>query len=278
MNLIEYKGRKLDLSKPVVMGILNLTPDSFYKESRVSEPTEVVEMAGKMLREGAAILDIGAVSTRPGAAGVAEDEEQLRVMPALRAILRAYPDCLVSVDTYRASVARIAAHMGAFMINDIFGGTFEEAMLPAIADLGIPYVIMHMKGTPQTMQEDPKYGDVVGEIAYFFDRQTSKLSELGFHKIVLDPGFGFGKSVAHNFEILSRLQEFSTPGYPVMAGLSRKSMINKVLGTRPSEALNGTTVLNTIALLNGAQILRVHDVKEAVEAVRLVEELERAET
>jgi dihydropteroate synthase len=275
MKTLEYNGRKLDLSKPVVMGILNLTPDSFYEGSRAESSESLVEMAGRMLREGAAILDLGAVSTRPGSAEVDEEEELLRLLPALRTILTAFPDCLVSVDTCRPTVARIASKQGVFMINDIYGGTYDEDMIPAIAALNIPYVIMHMKGTPATMQQNPQYGDVVGEIAYFFEHQVSKLRKYGFRKIVLDPGFGFGKSVSHNFEILSRLEEFVRMGYPVMAGLSRKSMINKVLGTKPPEALNGTTVLNTLALLNGAGILRVHDVKEAVETVKLVEEFQK---
>ncbi len=275
MKVLEYNNKKLDISKPIVMGVLNLTPDSFYEGSRAESSDSLVELAGRMLKDGASILDIGGVSTRPGAAEVDEEEELLRLLPALRTLLTAFPECLVSVDTYRPTVARIAAKQGAFMINDIYGGTFDDDMIPAIALLNIPYVVMHMKGVPANMQEDPHYGDVIGEIAYFFEQQVKKLRKFGFRKIVLDPGFGFGKSVAHNFEILARLEEFVNLGYPVMAGLSRKSMINKVLGTRPSEALNGTTVLNTIALLHGAKILRVHDVKEAMETITLVEEFQK---
>jgi len=251
------------------MGILNVSPDSFYDGGEYPDIATQVEQAGRMLNEGAAIIDIGGISTRPGAAEVNEEEELLRVIPALKVILRVYPDCLVSVDTFRSSVAKVAAENGAFMINDIFGGMYDDAMLPLVAKLGIPYVVMHMKGTPQNMQDDPRYGDVVAEISYFFDAQIRKLEELGFRKLILDPGFGFGKTIGHNFEILSRLSEFAYHGYPLMAGLSRKSMISRVLGTDPAETLNGTTVLNTVALLKGASILRVHDVKQALEAIKL---------
>jgi dihydropteroate synthase len=273
MSLFEYNGKKLDLSRPAVMGVLNVTDDSFYDGGRYPDVASQVGQAGRMLSEGAAIIDIGAVSTRPGASEAEEEEELLRVMPALQAILREFPHCLVSVDTFRPSIARTAAENGAFMINDIYGGLYDPGMLPLIAELNIPYVIMHMKGNPANMQDDPQYGDVVAEISYFFDAQLRKLQALGFHKVILDPGFGFGKTTGHNFEILSRFGEFDHHGYPLMAGFSRKSMINRILGTDPDTALNGTTVLNTIALLKGASLLRVHDVKEAVEAVKLTEKL-----
>jgi dihydropteroate synthase len=269
MARFEFNGKKLDLSRPLVMGILNVSPDSFYDGGKYPDLATQVEQAGRMLNEGAAIIDIGGISTRPGAPEVDVEEELLRVMPALKVILRVYPDCLVSVDTFRPTVAKIAAENGAFMINDIFGGMYDNEMLPLIARLGMPYVIMHMKGTPQNMQDDPRYGDVVAEISYFFDAQIRKLEELGFRKLILDPGFGFGKTIGHNFEILSRFSEFTYHGYPLMAGLSRKSMVSRVLGTDPADTLNGTTVLNTVALLKGASILRVHDVKEALEAVKL---------
>ncbi len=273
MEFLEFNGLKLDLTTPAVMGILNVTPDSFYDGGYFPDLASQVEQAGRMLEEGAAVIDIGAVSTRPGAAEVEEEDELLRVMPAVQAILKAYPGCLVSVDTFRPSIARIAAENGAFMINDIYGGMYSSDMLPTVAGLNIPYVLMHMKGTPATMQDDPQYGDVVAEISYFFDVQVRKLEALGFHKIILDPGFGFGKTRSHNFEILSRFAEFSHHGYPLLAGMSRKAMIWRTLGIHPEAALNGTTVLNTIALLNGARILRVHDVKEAVETVKLIGEL-----
>lgn len=269
MHIFEYNGKKLDLSRPLVMGIQNLTPDSFFDGGRYPDMSSRLKHVGQMLEEGASIIDLGAISTRPGAADVDEEEELLRVMPVLQAILREYPSCLVSIDTYRPSIARIAAENGAFMINDIYGGMFDETMLPTIASLNIPYILMHMKGTPQTMQIDPRYGDVVAEVSYFFDAQIRKLEEYGFYKIILDPGFGFGKTVDHNYEILSRFGELTHHGYPLLAGFSRKSMINKVLGTEPVAALNGTTILNTIALLKGASILRVHDVKEAMEVIQL---------
>jgi len=275
MQILEFNGLRLDLSKPVVMGILNVTPDSFYDGGRYADTAGRVEQAGKMLEAGAAIIDIGAVSTRPGSAEVDEEEEMLRLMPALQAILRAFPGCLVSVDTYRPSIARLAAENGAFMINDIYGGTWDDAMIPMIAGLGIPYVIMHMKGTPRTMQEDPQYGDVVAEISYFFDAQVRKLEAMNFRKIILDPGFGFGKTTGHNFEILARFGEFEQHGYPLMAGMSRKAMVWRTLGTTPEGALNGTTVLNTVALQKGASILRVHDVGEAAGAIRLLEMLQK---
>lgn len=277
MNELEFNGRKLDLSRPAVMGILNLTPDSFYDGGFYADLDSRVAQAGRMLDEGAAIIDIGGVSTRPGSGEIQEEEEMLRVMPALQAILRAYPECLVSIDTYRSRIAQLAVDNGAFMINDIFGGTGDPEMIPFIASCNVPYVMMHIRGKPLNMQEKPVYGDVVAEISYFFDAQLKKLQDLNFRKTILDPGFGFGKTVEHNFEILRRLGEFFSHGYPLMAGLSRKSMINKVLGTNPSEAKNGTTVLNTIALLKGVSILRVHDVREAVEAVRLVEKLREGE-
>jgi dihydropteroate synthase len=198
------------------------------------------------------------------------EEEKKRLIPVLKEIRKRYTDLIVSVDTYRAEIARIAAGEGADMINDISGGTFDHEMLPTIIHLGIPFIIMHIQGTPQTMQQNPEYKDVVQEVKGFLLKQAMKLEAGGHQKIIIDPGFGFGKTVEHNYQLLTRLDEFANAGYPVLAGLSRKSMINRVLGTKPVEALNGTTVLNTIALLNGAAILRVHDVKEAVEAVRLV--------
>jgi dihydropteroate synthase len=273
----ENHTRTPDLSSPVVMGILNITPDSFYDGGWYGSIDEQLKQTEKMIRDGAGIIDIGAVSTRPGAKEICEVTEVERLYSSLKAVRHNFPDVLISIDTYRSNVARIAVEMGADIINDIYGGLFDEEMPATIARLNVPYIMMHMKGNPMTMQENPVYGDVVGEISYFFDAQAKKLNELGFHKIILDPGFGFGKTVAHNFEILARLGEFRSLGYPVMAGLSRKSMVNRPLGILPAEALNGTTVLNTIALLKGASILRVHDVKEAVEAVKLVKMVNEAE-
>ena len=228
-----------------------------------------------MIEEGASIIDMGAISTRPGSTEVSESEELSRLLPSLNAIRRQFPEVVLSVDTFRSNVARTAAEQGADMINDIYGGLYESAMFETIAALGLPYILMHMDQIPMTMQQNPKYGDVVAEVAFFFDRQITRLRGLGFYKIILDPGFGFGKTIRHNYQLLHRLDEFRKPGYPLLVGISRKSMINKVLAIQASQALNGTTVLNTIALLKGADILRIHDVREAVEAIRLVGEMKR---
>ncbi|MEI7664400.1 MAG: dihydropteroate synthase, partial [Bacteroidota bacterium] len=215
-------------------------------------------------------IDIGAVSTRPGAAVVEESEELERVIPALKTLVREFPDAIFSVDTFRPEVARTAVDNGAGMINDIYGGRFGSGMLDAVATLFVPYVLMHMKGKPETMQDNPVYSDVVAEVTYFFEQQLRQCREKGIRQVIIDPGFGFGKQVEHNFTLLSHLDELRSLGAPVLAGLSRKSMISRVLQTTPENAGNGTTVLNTIALLKGADILRVHDVKEAAEAIRLV--------
>lgn len=275
-KVFEYNGKTIDLSIPRVMGILNVTPDSFYDGKTLRREdcmmlglydTKVEEMIG----QGAYIIDIGAVSTRPGAAAVSIEEEKRRLLPVVKEIRRLFPSCIISIDTYRAEIAKTAAGEGADIINDISGGNMDPDMLPAIAQLQIPYVIMHMQGTPATMQLEPSYSNVVDEVKQFLLEQVTKLENMGHHKIILDPGFGFGKTVEHNYFLLDRLEELVNTGYPVLAGFSRKSMINRVLGTKPSEALNGTTVLNTVALLKGGSILRVHDVKEAVEATKLVE-------
>ena len=262
-------GKFLDVTQPVVMGILNVAPDSFYDGGVYTSVGDQLKQAEKMLKEGASIIDIGAVSTRPGAKAVDEKQELSRLLPILTVISKYFPSCILSVDTFRSAVATIAIENGAGMINDIYGGRFDEKIIETVASHTIPYVIMHMQGTPQTMQVDPHYTDVVKDITGFFTGQLA-LFPSGYNQIILDPGFGFGKKIEHNFQILSRLTEIKTLGYPVMAGLSRKSMINKVLHIKPIEALNGTTVLNTIALLKGVNILRVHDVKEAIEAIKLV--------
>lgn len=252
------------------MGILNLTPDSFFDGGRYPDVDRQLAQVEKMLLDGASIIDIGAVSTRPGAAEVCLTGEMERLIPALKAIRIRFPECILSVDTYRPLVAKAMVSYGADMINDIFGGRYEEGMLETMASLDVPYVMMHMKGDPETMQANPVYSDVVAEVLYFFEQQTSRARLSGINQIIIDPGFGFGKTDAHNYRLLSSLDQFRSLGYPLMAGLSRKSMINRVLKTRPDEALNGTTVLNTVALLKGADILRVHDVKEAVETIKLV--------
>ena len=268
--MLDCNGKILNLETPQIMGILNISPDSFYDGGKYQFEDAIIRQADKMFEEGAAMLDIGAVSTRPGAIDIDEKEESDRILPALKKIRKKYPGSLISVDTYRPAIAETAISEGADIINDIYGGIFDEEILKVVAKHDIPYILMHMQGRPQNMQKNPKYENVVNEIRQFFLRQTEKLHELGHHKIILDPGFGFGKTVEHNYKILKNLGTFKESGYPVLAGLSRKSMINKVLKTTPETALNGTTVLNTIALLNGADILRVHDVREAVEAVRLV--------
>lgn len=270
MNKLFQGKRALDLSTPMVMGILNITPDSFYDGGKYSGIESQLHRAEQMLTEGAAIVDIGAVSTRPGAEEVTEAMEMERLLPSLKAIRKRFPGCLISIDTFRPAVARAASADGADMINDIYGGRFEHEMLETVASLNIPYILMHMKGTPPTMQQNPAYHDVVTEVIYFFEQQLARCREVGLRQVLIDPGFGFGKTMEHNFAMLSRFEEFKSIGVPIVAGLSRKSMITRALQISPDDAKNGTTVLNTIALVKGADVLRVHDVKEAVEAIRLV--------
>ena len=261
----------LPVNNPIVMGILNITPDSFYDGGTLKTDTDILFRVEKMLSEGAAIIDIGAISTRPGANEVSESEELNRLTPVIDLISKKIPGTILSIDTYRSNIAKRAIETGAHIINDISGGNLDPKMFETIATLKVPYIMMHMQGTPATMQQNPQYTDVVADILDFFKVQINKLKSLGVtDNIVLDPGFGFGKTVEHNFQILKSLQRFSETGFPVLAGLSRKSMVNKVIGTMPENALNGTTALNVLALLNGASILRVHDVKEAVQAIKLV--------
>ncbi|MEI6436687.1 MAG: dihydropteroate synthase [Bacteroidota bacterium] len=260
----------LDLSRPAVMGILNLTPDSFFDGGRYSAISDQKKRVEQMIAEGASIIDIGAVSSRPGAAEVSEKEEMERLLPSLKAITAEFPEMIISVDTFRSAVACAAVEHGAGMINDIYGGRYEPGMMENVASLKVPYILMHLKGTPATMQINPSYSDVVAEVYFFFEQLLVRCHETGLSQIIIDPGFGFGKTVEQNFTLLSNLKTFKALGKPIVAGLSRKSMINAVLHTSPDEAMNGATVLNTIALLKGADILRVHDVKEAVEAVKLV--------
>ena len=264
---------ELDLTAPAVMGILNLTPDSFFDGGRFPDASSQIAQAGKMITEGAAIIDIGAVSTRPGAAEVPEEIEMQRIIPAIQVLTREFPDCIFSVDTFRPRVARAAVENGAGMVNDVYGGRFSPDMFETVAILKVPYVLLHMMGSPQTMQVSPAYSDVFAEVNYFFEQQIARCREKGLNQLILDPGFGFGKDTGHNFTLLSRLGGFREHGFPVLAGLSRKSMINRVLQISPDKAMNATTVLNTIALMNGADILRVHDVKEAIEAIRMVQML-----
>ncbi len=268
---LKANGKSLSLSIPVVMGILNLTPDSFFDGGQLNSSEELLKKADKFISEGASILDLGAVSTKPGAAEVSEEEELRRLLPSLKLVRNTFPTVFISVDTHRSSVAAAAAECGADIINDISGGTVDENMFKVVAATKLPYVLMHTQGTPQTMQQNPQYKNVIKEVYDFLKKQSVAAKRAGIKQIILDPGFGFGKTAEHNFQLLAQLKKFVPLSYPLLTGISRKSMINKVLITAPDKALNGTTVLNTLALLNGANILRVHDVKEASEAIKLVE-------
>lgn len=264
------RGKLVDLSTPAVMGIINITDDSFYAGSRTRALHQVVERAGALLEQGAVFLDIGAQSTRPGAVTVGAAEEAERLLPAIHAILHHYPEALLSIDTFYAAVAEKCIHAGAAIINDISAGEMDAAMLPTAASLQVPYIAMHMQGTPATMQQNPQYEDVTEEVLDYFIRKVQQCREAGINDVIIDPGFGFGKTLAHNHILLQQLEALHLAGAPILAGVSRKSMIYKLLGNTPADALNGTTVLHTMALLKGAAILRAHDVKEALECVRIV--------
>jgi dihydropteroate synthase len=271
---INIKGKLLDLAVPKVMGIINVTPDSFYSGSRFNTDNEILKVGETMLIEGADILDVGGYSSRPGASNVPVEEEKRRVVNAIGLLRKRFPSAVISVDTFRSDVALEAINgCGADIINDITGGDSDEKMFATVADLHVPYILMHMKGTPETMQLNPVYDDVVSDILKWIGERVVKLQSAGVKDIIIDPGFGFGKTIEQNYELLSRLEDLFIPGFPVLVGLSRKSMIWKTLEIQPEEALAGTSVLNTIALLKGADILRVHDVKEAVQTIRLVGKL-----
>ncbi len=263
-------GKIINLSSPLVMGIMNITPDSFYDGGRYKNPLNAVTHAGELLSAGASIIDMGAASSRPGAGIMDPETEQKRLMPALKAVVKQYPEAIISIDTYHSSTAKMAIEAGAHMINDISAGNLDPAMFKTIANLQIPYIMMHMQGTPDNMQHNPVYKHLVKEIANFFSKKLEHLKQLGVHDILIDPGFGFGKTLEQNYRLLGSLDYFSIFELPLVVGLSRKSMVNKVLGVNPSEALNGTTALHTLALEKGADILRVHDVKEAAEAIKIV--------
>jgi dihydropteroate synthase len=252
------------------MGVLNITTDSFFDGGSYLSTDSQLRHVEVMIREGASIIDIGAISSRPGAEEVCQTSELERLLPAIRAIRQNFPGAIISVDTHRPLIARAVVENGADMINDIYGGRFESGMIETVARLKVPYIIMHMKGTPQTMQDNPVYSDVLAEVTYFFEKQITEARSYGINSIIIDPGFGFGKTIDHNYRLLASLDSFHSLGVPVMAGVSRKSMINRVLGTGPREALNGTTVLQTLALMNGADIIRTHDVHEAVQTIKLV--------
>jgi dihydropteroate synthase len=268
---LAIRGKLVELDRPLIMGVLNITPDSFYPGSRVENVQEALNRAGKMMEEGAWCIDLGACSSRPGAENTGEKEEWSRLQPVLHALRREFPSMTISIDTYHASIAQKAVlDEGADMVNDISGGMMDEKMITMVGGLNVPMVIMHMKGTPHDMQEKAVYKDLIGEIMNYFHERIHKATEAGIHDIILDPGFGFAKTIEQNYLLLNRMDEFSIFGLPLMAGLSRKSMIHRLLNISPEEALNGTTALNTIALLKGADILRVHDVKEAMEVMKMV--------
>ena len=268
---INVNGRLMDLSQPRVMGILNVTPDSFFAESRKQTDEAVEAQVERMLAEGADMIDIGAYSSRPNAEHVSAEEEMARLRRGLTALRRVAPEAVVSVDTFRADVARMCVEeYGVAIINDIAAGEMDPEMFATVAQLGVPYVMMHMQGTPQNMQFNPHYDNLMKEVMTYFAEKVDRLRQMGAKDLILDPGFGFGKTLDHNYELLSHMEEFAEFGLPLLVGISRKSMIYRLLDITPQESLNGTTVLNTIALLKGAHILRVHDVKPAVEAVKMV--------
>lgn len=269
---INAGGRLLDLQTPVVMGILNATPDSFYAGSRTQTEAEIAARVHQIVDEGAGIIDVGAYSSRPGADDVPTEEEARRLRHALDIVRREAPDAIISVDTFRADVAKMCIEEGgAHIINDISGGTLDKNMFRTVARLRVPYILMHIQGEPHTMQQAPHYDNLEQEVFLFLSQRVDQLHQLGVADIILDPGFGFGKTLAHNYELMNRLEDFREFDLPLLVGISRKSMIYKLLGTTPAEALGGTITLNTIALMKGAHILRVHDVRAAVETVRIVE-------
>lgn len=268
---IKINNKIIDFSTPSIMGILNITPDSFYDGGKYMDNDSLLKKTEDMILNGADIVDIGAVSTRPGAPNVTVEEELNRIVKPIKLLTSAFPEAVFSVDTYRSKVAEESIAAGAHIINDISGGTMDSLMFETIAKLNVPYILMHIHGTPDNMQKSPINKDVVAVVQNFFQTKTDELTSLGVNDIILDPGFGFGKSLECNYELLKNISKIRINNLPVLAGISRKSMINKVLNTLPTEALNGTTTLNTITLLSGANILRVHDVKEAKEVVKIVE-------
>ncbi len=270
---INCKGNLIDLTSPKVMGILNVTPDSFYDGGKYKDENAILRQVDKMLEEGATFIDVGAYSSRPGAAHISEEEELKRIIPVVNLLVKNFPDIILSIDTFRSNVAKATIDSGAALINDISGGNMDAKMFATVADLQVPYLLMHMLGTPQNMQKNPVYEDVTKEIISFFAAQIFKLHQLKLNDVIIDVGFGFGKTLEHNFEILKNLELFKSLDAPILAGVSRKSMLYKTLDISAQEALNATTSANTIALLNGANILRVHDVKEAVEAVKIVNQV-----
>jgi len=270
---INCNGNLIDLSSPKVMGILNITPDSFFDGGKYKNESDFLNQTEKMISDGATFIDVGAYSSRPGAKHITEEEELQRIIPVINLLVKNFPEIIISVDTFRSKIAKETVTAGAAIVNDISGGKMDENMFTTVANLQVPYILMHMLGTPQNMQKNPVYNNVTQEIISFFAAQIHKLHQLKLNDIIIDVGFGFGKTIDHNFEILKNLSLFKNLDAPILAGISRKSMLYKTLDISAQEALNATTSANTIALLNGATILRVHDVKEAVEAVKIVNQI-----
>jgi dihydropteroate synthase len=266
---INCKGQLIDLTKPKVMGILNLTPNSFFDGGKYTNEAEILAQVGKMLSEGATFIDIGAYSSKPNAEFVSVEEEMARIVPVVELLVQQFPQILISIDTFRSEVAEACILKGAALINDIAAGKLDDTMLNTVAKYNLPYIMMHMRGNPQTMQSLTEYEDVVKEMILYFSERIAAARSLGINDLIIDPGFGFAKTVEQNYEVLQKMELFQQLDLPILAGISRKSMIYKVLNCNASESLNGTTVLNTVSLLKGANILRVHDVKEAVECVTL---------
>lgn len=270
-STINCKGQLIDLSQPKVMGILNITPNSFYDGGKYKDETQILNQVEKMLKDGATFIDVGAYSSKPNADFVSVEEEISRLLPIVNLLIEKFPDILLSVDTFRSQVAQKAIEAGVAIVNDISAGMLDDKMIETVAKLQVPYIMMHMKGNPQTMQSQTNYEDIVKEMIYYFSERISVARSFGLNDIIIDPGFGFAKTLEQNYEVLQKLELFTMLDLPLLAGVSRKSMIYKALENSPEEALNGTTVLNTIALQKGAKILRVHDVKEAVECVKLMQ-------
>lgn len=270
MKSINCNGKLVSLDSPKVMGILNVTPDSFFDGGKYKDELSIVTQVEKMLEDGATFIDIGAYSSRPNASHVSEEEEKQRLLPIVSLILKKFPETIISIDTFRANIAKEAIEAGAALINDISAGNLDSSMMETVGKLDVPYIMMHMQGTPKTMQQNPTYENIVKELLHYFSQKIAEAKSHKVNDIIIDPGFGFGKTVAHNYEILKQLELFKLLDFPLLAGVSRKSMIYKVLETSPQEALNGTSVLHTIALQRNASILRVHDVKEAMECIKLV--------
>lgn len=270
---INCKGQLIDLSTPKVMGILNITPDSFYDGGKNNGEQLIIDKVKKMLADGATFIDIGAYSSKPNAEFVSEEEELKRILPIVELLVKVFPEIIISIDTFRSQIAKATIEAGAAIINDISAGELDENMMQTVADLKVPYIMMHMRGTPKTMQSLTDYEDIIKEMLFYFSEKVNKARSLGISDLIIDPGFGFAKTVEQNFEVMNKLELFQMLNLPLLSGISRKSMIYKTLGNTPQESLNGTTVLNTVSLMKGAKVLRVHDVKEAMECVKLFEKM-----